>query len=95
MWMATISFGIIGDNMSFCSLVYDEHGRPLYGIEVTSQVTCERIQHILDLYIRDRGIDNFDIDKFVKYVNHFKAIPCRRFTFDRLNLREVHDARLE
>jgi len=78
-------------------LIYDKHGIPVYGINVEPKVTGSGFQYMLDLFIRDfpDNLNEFNIKDFQLYIWSKWNLKSCEFTFDRINMREVRDARMD
>lgn len=82
-------------------LIYDKRGNVVNAINVEPKVTARELQKILDRYNQDmnkyhgKSSDDFNITIFMKWLYSIHNIRSCEINFDRLNLREVTDARLD
>lgn len=75
-------------------LIYDKFSKPIYGITIKTNVTSLRLQELLDMYIRNNLGEEFVLDEYCGWLWYNYGINVRPFVFERLNIREVRDARV-
>lgn len=82
-------------------LIYDKRGMVIDGINIEPKVTSAEFQKILDRFVQDmkryhhQSIDEFNIELFRQRLLTGYNIRSCTINFDRVNLREVFDARMD